>query len=251
MDVQCSTSSHCLLRYVAGYVSKASDALQFTRREAGGGAQAGEESRWAQVYRLLCKRPPLEQEMCLEFACLPLVKASFTGDDCFAPVPGSNAVNHSRHAYNAFQQCLRDNHVSVRADQPSFIQWLRGWQVADVRKRPGEEGEDAHYVYKVKQRNLAGPGRGKCCAVGMTFAFELLDIYVGQWAATFLPGQREERLVHPAPETVPENCQHLSSVLALHGHSVERLLEKIVPDLQWRGFGLHRILCWPPSIGRS
>ena len=248
VDVQCSASSHCLLRYVAGYVSKASDALQFTRREASGGAQAGEESRWAQVYRLLCKRSPLEQEMCLEFACLPLVKASFTGDDYFAPVPGSTALNHSRRAYNAFQQCLRDGHVSVRADQPSFIQWLRGWQVADVRKRPGEEGEDAEYVYKVKQRNIAGPGRGKCCAVGMTFAFELLDIYLGQWAATFLPGQREEGLVHPAPEAAPENCQHLSSVLALHDNNVQRLLEKIVPDLQWRGFGLRRILTFKARI---
>ena len=49
----------------------------------------------------------------MEFACLPLVVASFTGDHCYAPVPGSTAVNNSRHAYLAFQQCLAKKHRSI------------------------------------------------------------------------------------------------------------------------------------------
>ena len=194
VDVQC-TRAHTtrpLLQYVLGYTAKASDALRFHRREAQGQGDQQQPSLWAQIYRLMCKRQPLEQEISMEFACLPLVKASFTGADCYAPVPGSTAVNNSRHEYLAFQQCLRGNHKSIYVEkaepdneggeeeaptedevlQPSggsntapeveaaanrtkrsFLEWHRKWKVATKLEVPGEPG---HYSYTVAERNLAG-----------------------------------------------------------------------------------------------
>eukprot|EP00972_Heterocapsa_arctica_P088274 13016719-Heterocapsa_arctica.AAC.1 len=100
VDVQCGQGEHCMLRYVTGYVSKASDALVFKTKEAAesGGTMHG--SSWRQIYRMLCKSAPLQQEMAVQFAGLPLVLASFLGDSLFAPIPGSAAVNTSRHFYN-------------------------------------------------------------------------------------------------------------------------------------------------------
>ena len=128
--------------------------------------------------------------MNMEFACLPLVKASFTGADCYAPVPGSVAVNNSRHEYLAFQQCLRGRHKSIYVEEEeqdgeegeeetptddevvqlpdeasgapeaeasrtkrSFLEWHRKWKVATKQE---VEGEPGHYSYTVTERNLAG-----------------------------------------------------------------------------------------------
>ena len=83
----------------------------------------------------------------------------------------------------------------------------------------------------------------------MSFAFELLDIFVGQWAAAFLPGVEEEDLVHPNPTAVPENCQHLSHVLTkFFAGQTERLLEAIKPDLQLRGLKEHRVRTFDARI---
>ena len=87
-----------------------------------------------------------------------------------------------------------------------------------------------------------GRGRGKKCAVGISFAFELLDIFIGQWAATFLPGALETDLVHPNPASVPENCQHLSHILEKYFHNDSaHLLQAILPDLTLRGLKDNRI----------
>eukprot|EP00971_Amphidinium_carterae_P014710 290554-Amphidinium_carterae.1 len=73
VDVPVGDGHHNLLRYVAGYVAKASDALHFRAKDASTGTiSVKEESKWRQVYRLLCRRRPLEQEMIMDFACLPM-----------------------------------------------------------------------------------------------------------------------------------------------------------------------------------
>ena len=254
VDVVCAQdqTDHLLLKYVAGYTAKASDALHFHRREAQGQGSPNEQSHWAQIYRMLCKNSPLEQEMAMEFACLPMIKASFTGEYCYAPVPGSEAVNNSRHAYLAFQQHLGTNHVSVNytsnsgeAKKRSFLEWYRLWQIANKRAATTEEREREGapaYKYEIKQRNQAGPGRGKRCAVGIRFTFELLDIFIGQCAATFLPGALEASLVHPAPQNVPENCQHLSHILTnFFQNDPWRLIDWIEADLKLRGLKQDRI----------
>ncbi|CAE7307097.1 pif1, partial [Symbiodinium sp. CCMP2456] len=82
-DVQCGDGTHCLMQYVAGYLLKASDALQFLSKQVD-----DQDTQWRQAYRLLCKRSPTEQEIVMEFAGLSMVKHSFSGVDIFAPIPG-------------------------------------------------------------------------------------------------------------------------------------------------------------------
>ena len=219
-DVQCGDGHHLLLQYVAGYVSKASDALTFRSKQA---QHDGDGSRWRQVYRLLCKKSPLEQEMVMEMAGLSMAKHSFTGVSLFPPIPGSKAVNESRAHYNAFQQFLhRGAVVDGAATSMSYMQWLRMFRVVTT------DGKSV-----VRPRNVAGPGRNKSCGIGIRFPFELLDIFVGAWAACFLENMLEARL-RPSTEEddaypagfdfekarrrlfrAPEGCAHLKAVLCL------------------------------------
>ena len=171
-------------------------------------------------------------------------------------MPGSTALNNFRHAYLAFQEKLDENHPSVnimeengQACKRSFLEWFRVWQVADKQQVDGEEAAPVAYTYEVKQRNLAGPGRGKKCAIGVSFAFELLDIFVGQFAACTFPGATEAALIHPAPETVPENCKHLSRVLSnFYKNDPYQLLADIMPDLALRGLGENRVKTFKERI---
>ena len=97
IDVQCGDGSAVLLRYVAGYVTKASDALTFKQKEY---LQEGSTSTWRSVYRLLCKKAPLLHEMTMEFACGLMMEASFRGSTVYAPLPGyqQRAEEHGREA---------------------------------------------------------------------------------------------------------------------------------------------------------
>eukprot|EP00973_Karenia_brevis_P088015 12207540-Karenia_brevis.AAC.1 len=104
VDVQCGNGDHCLLAYVTGYTAKASDALVFNKQESTMNGNSASQSRWRQIYRMLCKRAPLEPELALEFATLPLMRSSYRGDHIYSPIPGSTAMNQSRHVYNAFLQ---------------------------------------------------------------------------------------------------------------------------------------------------
>ena len=143
VDVQCGKGEHCPLRYVAGYISKASDALKFQKGDRSGGSKS-EVTHWRTVYRLLCKRAPLEQEMAMHFAGLPMVKGSFTGDRIYAPIPGSAAVNKHRRAYLAYQERLCNPHHEEHgqvwgrakegepATKLNFLQWFRCFQVATL-----------------------------------------------------------------------------------------------------------------------
>ena len=216
IDVPCGAGSHALMRYVAGYVAKASDALRFY-----GSTTQDDNSAWRQTYRLLSKKSPLEQEMMLEFAGLQMCRHSFTGLALYAPIPGSTAVNSSRDYYIAFQQELRQGNWNG-----NYMSWLRvhDVQLIGTRQKPGG--------YRVTQRNSRGRGGGKDCAVAIAFPFELLDIYIGSWAAACLDNMVEQRLMpeenvegYPANRqveaarrnsfTAPDNCKHLKAVLCL------------------------------------
>ena len=87
-DVQCGDGHHNLLRYVAGYVSKASDALIFEPKQAA----SAERRQTYRTYRLLCKKSPMQQEIVMELAGLPMVKHSFTGLALYPPIAGSKAT---------------------------------------------------------------------------------------------------------------------------------------------------------------
>ena len=101
VDVQCKEGMHCLLRYVTGYVSKASDALAFKHHEWKE-QEVTSGSQWKQIYRLLTKRAPLEPGMVIEFMGAQLMKASFRSTTLYAQIPGSNASNDSRDCYKSY-----------------------------------------------------------------------------------------------------------------------------------------------------
>ncbi|CAE7447453.1 unnamed protein product, partial [Symbiodinium sp. CCMP2456] len=144
----------------------------------------------------------------------------------------------------------------------NFIQWLR-------RFRPSDDPKNKH---KVAARNAAGPARGKDCGVAISFPFELLDIFIGAWAASCLPGMLECRLLpedtpsqeHYPPHLeaerkrkrllrAPDGCLHLKTVLCLNDFQksaadpdtfapdVGKLLSSIEIELQFRGLGSDRI----------
>ena len=260
-DIQCGDGTHNLLRYVAGYVSKASDALTFSREQAHQPGTPSESSRWRQTYRLLCKKSPMEQEIFMEFAGLPMVRHSFSGHALYCPIPGSSAVNSSRKQYLVYQHHLQNEIGGVGATRGlSYLQWLRRYRVVDAARN------------LVAERNKAGPARDCDCGVAITFPFELLDIFIGAWAATFLeempeyrllpdtakdkdnyPSHRQAERIRRASILAPDGCRYLKAVLCLDefqlpdtdphvfNPDIGKLLSKIEPDLILRGLGNDRI----------
>ena len=72
--------------------------------------------------------------MALDFLGVPLIISSFLGSTLYPPVPGSLAVNSSRHIYNAFLQEMQKPENLEKAPQ-RFIEWARVHKV--VRTKPG------------------------------------------------------------------------------------------------------------------
>eukprot|EP00971_Amphidinium_carterae_P347997 6490264-Amphidinium_carterae.2 len=121
--------------------------------------------------------------MAMEFAGLPMVRHSFTGITCYATIPGSRAENTSRDAYNAYQQCLRQrlpaNQVGS-AEKLNYLQWLRKFKVA--KKKTTEQGA----TYEVVKLGGTNQFHNRPVAVAIKFPFEMLDIYIGSFAAALL-----------------------------------------------------------------
>ena len=266
-DVQCGDGSHVLLKYVAGYLAKASDALQFQGKQARAeGQQAGQ---WRQTYRLLSKRSPMEQEITMEFAGLQMVKHSFSGIEMFAPQPGSKAQNFARHHYDVYQHYMKQPvEVFGCAQDMNFIQWLRKFSLASADPKE----------YRVRARNQAGPAAGKACGVAMAYPFELLDIFIGAWACACVPNMLEARLAPDTPAAdmypashrqewlrrtsvqAPDGCSCLKTVLCLDEFQLEnappstfspdvgKLLSMIEPELNFRGIGQDRINTFKAKI---
>ena len=120
----------------------------------------------------------------MEFAGLPMVRHSFSGHAIYSPIPGSAAINSSRDQYLVYQHYLNEQKDGLGSTQGlSYIEWLRRYCVVDASK------------YTVAKRNVAGPAKSCDCGVAMTFPFELLDIFIGAWAATFLKELPEYRVL--------------------------------------------------------
>ncbi|OLP86649.1 Ubiquitin carboxyl-terminal hydrolase 26 [Symbiodinium microadriaticum] len=246
VDVQVGGGRHNLMRYVMGYVQKASDALSFKQAEARA-QQTPEESHWRSTYRLLCKKAPLEQEMAMEFAGLSMVRHSFQGVNYFAPIPGLRAGRYAEYC---------------------FLSWLRDHRI----ESSGKDG------YNILPKAARGRGANKDVGVAMHFPFELLDIFLGAWAATFLVGMDERRLLpdtskdYPAIFPVecarrqkfeaPEGCRHLKAVLCLDNFQlcpespdftpdVNKLLLAVEQDMIIRGLTADRIATFKARINAS
>ena len=218
MCAQAGDSQHALLRYVSGYVSKASDSLSFK-------VTSTDASSWRQIYRLLLKHAPLWQELAIDFWALPLVRSSWASLHLHAPLPGAKKQGSHAAYYVAYLQ--RQGH-----DELCFLQWLR---------------------LLTFQRHKGGsltPGRPRPhpIAVGVTFPFETLDNYYGAYLCIFVPHRNEADFLLPEPV-----AQRLPAVLHFFWAAVrhpqfqgrpERLREVIHTDLLWRGCTEDRLQTW-------
>ena len=126
----------------------------------------------------------------MEFAGKPMIISSFCGETLFAPVPGSTASNSSRDKYNAYLEYWR--HPS-NAQKPlvSFMEWVCAHDAAKLPLPREEAGLSFRYEWRA--RELRGAGLNKLRrAIGVKFAWELLDIFIGSWCCMFVP-HRDER----------------------------------------------------------
>ena len=227
VDVQTSNGSALLLRYVAGYLSKASDALHYTAEDKTAPSKTP-AAIWRTVFRLLARKSFTEQEMAVEFASLPLVICSFTSAVVYAPVPGSTAVNSSRRLYGAY---LKQKDLGGG----TFASWARNWRL----QRESGKMDDL----EVAERNVWGRIKNKRCAVAMIYPFELLDIFVGAFALSMLPGVREEELLLPDEKDFPLGTRNLRAVLKhpVIDNDLNHLVHTILRDMQLRGLSQDRM----------
>ena len=249
VDVQVGKGDICLLRYVTGYVAKASDALQFKTREADAG-NSWDKASWRQIYRMMCKKAPLEPEIVMELAGVPQMVSSYRGEVLFAPVPGNKSVmNRSRHLYNAYQ--LEMQELEKPELQP-YIEWARVHKVTVVQ--PDREGEPVRY--KVSKRGEWGRGKNKAtCALGLRFPWERLDIFIGAWCAMFIPHSDESEFVLSDEDaaSTPEGTHYLKAALQ-HAYfrdresPVQALIDKITDDLELRGISRDNCLTFAARL---
>eukprot|EP00439_Symbiodinium_sp_Y106_P068127 s952_g11.t1 len=130
----------------------------------------------------------------------------------------------------------------------------------------------------VVRRTVAGPAKNLDCAVAVSFPFELLDIFVGAWAATFLPDVMEFRLLPDVEDdakhypdslaaekarrgsfVAPDRCKHPKVVLCqqvqlyrkgplVFHPNVCELLARMETDLVLRGLTSDRIAAFKARI---
>ena len=238
VDVQVGEGDVCLLRYVTGYVAKASDALQFKTRESESAGINWDKAAWRQIYRMLCKKAPTQPEIILEMAGVPQMVSSYRGEVLFAPVPGHRSVaNQSRYLYNAYQQWMSQR--SPEEVAISFVSWARSHRVIVIP--PKCDGEATQF--RVKERGKWGRGSNKNTqALGLRFPWERLDIFIGAWCATFIPHTDESEFVLNDEDaaSTPEGTHFLKAALQ-HPHfrknesPIQSLIDEITLDLELRG----------------
>ena len=156
------------LNYINGYTAKASDAMDFRLDQH----TASEVSyQWRMCYRLLCKQVVCVPEIMAKFASLPLMIRSFQVEPLVAPTPNRGRTMAHTEGGRQYQAYLKhwcgESVMSLRVVSLSFINWKRKY---------------THGATGLRERDA------KCTvAIGMRFVFELLDIFIGQYVAIFLP----------------------------------------------------------------
>ena len=207
----------------------------------------------------------------MEFAGKPMIVSSFVDDTLFAPVPGSKADNKSRYKYNAYLENWK--RIENRDEKLiSFLEWIRKHTVAQFDVLQERDGQT--FLYEIKERSKRRRGANKDNkAIGVKFAWELLDIFIGNCLAMFVPHRDEHEFLlkaegddsvvcadgdledhrAPAAET-PEGTAFVNAALA-HSYfkpkpgamhegrpqtSVDVLVEAIKLDLKLRGISRGR-----------
>ena len=156
--------------YISGYISKASDAMNFSTTEH---FKAKVDDAWLVVYRLMSKRALCIPEIFVYFARLPHMERSFRSDTVYAPGPSCpDDANNSMKLYAAYR-ATQDGVFPCKSI--AFIDYARLHQV------------DAGHV-KLRPAIGGGHNAGKSTtAVGVRFSYEMHDLYIFQFCAMFFP----------------------------------------------------------------
>ena len=154
--------------YISGYISKASDAMNFSTSEH---FKAKVDDAWLVVYRLMSKRALCIPEFFVYFARLPHMDRSFRVDTIYAPGPTSpDDANNSMKLY-AFYRATEDGVFPMKSI--AFIDYVRTHKLVNghATLRPLEGG---------------GRNTGKTTtAVGVRFGYEMHDQYIFHFCAMF------------------------------------------------------------------
>eukprot|EP00969_Alexandrium_andersonii_P366031 15467532-Alexandrium_andersonii.AAC.1 len=190
VDVQ--TGGSCYLPYVDGYVTKESDSMDFSLKEHAAGEPG---HRWRMCYRALCKSAAAIPEMYVHMAGLALVQRSFRIDNvfAFAPVyPGDRVVGGRRAValHDAYVRAFQEGAV-----MQSFQQWLREHTVT-------WSGDG----YAVRERGFDAKKPRVCVVV--RFAFELYDVFLGQFCLAQFPHRSATVLLPVQGEEVLDFTRH-------------------------------------------
>ena len=160
IDIQAGDTNHCLLRYVAGYVSKASDCMLLPTLTP----ERSSSASWKQVFRLLSRRTPMWQELALDFAGLPLVLTSFGALKLLLPSQDSKDDAVSTLIYKAYLARTEHHELGFLNLFRKVIVKIQNGKIIDTRPRPP----------------------GDKVAVSLTFPFEFLDLFAKAWAMAFV-----------------------------------------------------------------
>ena len=163
------------LNYINGYLGKASDAMDFRLREH---LRSGESHRWRMTYRILCKSSPCVPEIFVDWSGLPLIRRSFQVAEVYPPVPRPDMDLRQNDSYKLYAHYLKSATETdgVRRLSRSFLVYARHFRL---------------------QQDAAVPRRpraGQMVGVGVRFAFELLDVAIGQYGVMFLPHTSPDQL---------------------------------------------------------
>ena len=156
------------LNYINGYTAKASDAMNFRLDQH---ASADSSHQWRTCYRLLSKQVLCVPEVMARVASLPLMVRSFHVEPLVAPTPKKERdMTHTQggRRYLAYLKTWGgDGAMPLLTITSSFINWSRTYSLSTEGPR-----------LRSSTRTLA---------IGVRFAFELLDLFIGQYATVFLP----------------------------------------------------------------
>jgi len=126
---------------------------------------------WRTCYRLLCKQVVCVPEVITRVASLPLMVRSFHVEPLVAPTPKKErdmTQTQGGRRYLAYQKHWGgDGVMPLLTITSSFLNWCRKYSL-------DTEGP------RLRSSNCT-------LAIGVRFAFELFDLFIGQYAAVFLP----------------------------------------------------------------
>ena len=173
------------LNYINGYTAKAQDSLDFRLTQH----TSETMTAWRQCYRLLCKQAPCLPEIACRFAKVPMMRRSFEICRLFPCAQGPALdldQNASTRSYREYLQHYVTDGTQILVVQKSFLAYARG---------------------KSKGRG------GRCRAIGIRFAYEMQDRYIGQYATVFYPHCRADSFIDASGRLPIDYTRHFVGVM--------------------------------------